>query len=258
MQTQIVPESAAPVQSPSSSLTWPDAVRRVGEIAQARCTTDLHGRLQRGTALVLDGAVFPDDEGHGAWVKSTKEGWYYVNGKCTCRDYGQAPAHVCKHRWARACYVRASELLHRGLPPAPVYEDDEHAEHATVRTPTRIPAEHLVEIHGKCYIKYSGLLALATVQGLVRLEAEFISVTPELALAKATATFADGRVFREAADSTPANCAMIVRAHFPRMALVRAKARALRDALNVGECALEELGQRGEEEGDARDSSPTR
>lgn len=64
-------------------------------------------------------------------------------------------------------------------------------------------------------------------RGLVSLTARLISVTPELALAEATATFADGRTFQECADSTPANVNPKVKAHFPRMALTRAKARTL-------------------------------
>ncbi len=91
------------------------------------------------------------------------------------------------------------------------------------------------------FVRYVGLLQLAHARGLLSLKARFISVTPELALAEAEATFADGRVFVEAADSTTANCGPQVRAHFPRMALVRAKARCLRDALNVSECSLEEV-----------------
>jgi hypothetical protein len=66
-------------------------------------------------------------------------------------------------------------------------------------------------------------------------------VTPELALAEATATFADGRTFQECADSTPANVNPKVTAPCPRMALTRAKARTLRDALNISLVAVEEL-----------------
>jgi len=78
-------------------------------------------------------------------------------------------------------------------------------------------------------------------QGLQELSAEFISVTPELALAAAHAFFADGRKFWDAGDATPTNVHQQVRAHFPRVALTRAKARCLRDALNIGMMAVEEL-----------------
>jgi len=96
-------------------------------------------------------------------------------------------------------------------------------------------------IHGKPFVVYAGLLHMAREAGLARLEAQFISVTPDMALASATATFADGRVFREAADATPGNVGAQIRPHFPRMALTRAKARALRDALGLELCSVEEL-----------------
>jgi hypothetical protein len=85
------------------------------------------------------------------------------------------------------------------------------------------------------------LLTLAHERGLASLKADFITVTAELALAHAVATFADGRTFEESADATPANVNGKIRPHFPRMALTRAKARALRDALNIGMVAVEEL-----------------
>jgi len=64
-----------------------------------------------------------------------------------------------------------------------------------------------------------------------------------LAVAHATATFADGRRFTESGDATPENVGAQVRPHFARLALTRAKARCLRDALNIGLCAVEELGE---------------
>ena len=82
---------------------------------------------------------------------------------------------------------------------------------------------------------------MAHEQGLTELAAEFISVTPELALAVAHACFADGRKFWDASDATPTNVHERVRAHFPRVALTRAKARCLRDALNINMVAVEEL-----------------
>ena len=86
-------------------------------------------------------------------------------------------------------------------------------------------------------------LAMAHAQGLTSLTADFITVTADLALAHAVATFQDGRVFAESGDATPDNVNKKVRPHFARMALTRAKARALRDALNIGMCSLEELAE---------------
>jgi hypothetical protein len=119
--------------------------------------------------------------------------------------------------------------------------DPDVASPAPVDTPPHIPAQFLVSLHGRQFVTYAGLLALAHQRGLVRLEAAFISVTPALALAQCTAAFADGRTFTEAADATPENVGKQVRAHFARMALTRSKVRCLRDALNISMCSLEEL-----------------
>ena len=110
-----------------------------------------------------------------------------------------------------------------------------------VEAPTDIGAQFLVSLHGKQFVTYAGLLALAHTRGLVRLTVTFISVTPECALAEATAVFADGHTFTEAADSTPDNVGPKVKAHYARMALTRAKVRTLRDALNILMWSLEEV-----------------
>jgi hypothetical protein len=105
--------------------------------------------------------------------------------------------------------------------------------------PTGIDPRFLTYLHGKPHIRYVGLLAMAHTKGLVSLKAHFISVTPKLALAEAV--FTDGTAYSECADATPQNVPAHIRPHFPRMALTRAKARALRDALNVAMVAVEEL-----------------
>ena len=96
-------------------------------------------------------------------------------------------------------------------------------------------------IHGKEFITYEGLLAMAHEHGLIELSAEFISVDDKLALAASYAVFKDGRKFWEAGDATPTNVHPQVKAHFARVALTRAKARVLRDALNIGMVSVEEL-----------------
>ena len=105
----------------------------------------------------------------------------------------------------------------------------------------QIDPEFVEVIKGKPFVQYRGLLAMATERGLCKLEARIDFQSAEIVYASATATFADGRVFSEAADATPQNVAVHVRPHFPRMALTRAKARCLRDALNLGLTSAEEL-----------------
>jgi hypothetical protein len=96
-------------------------------------------------------------------------------------------------------------------------------------------------IHGKDFIQYEGLLAMAHEQGLQELGSGFMTVSETLAIAFAWATFKDGRKFWDAGDATPDNVHTQVKVHFPRVALTRAKARVLRDALNIGMVSVEEL-----------------
>ena len=72
-------------------------------------------------------------------------------------------------------------------------------------TTANIPAQFITEIHGRQFVQYAGLLAMAHERGLQKLESRFVSVTGEIALAEATAEFADGKVFSECADSTLSN-----------------------------------------------------
>ena len=161
------------------------------------------------------------------------EKWYQVfaNGtviKCTCKGY--LSHRTCKHLGAVQAYLQQTE---GGI-------EEEEAGETAPSAPSAI-AKWIKKIHGKEFIQYAGLLALAHEQGLQELATEFISVTPELAIAVAHAFFADGRKFWDAGDATPTNVHQQVRAHFPRVALTRAKARCLRDALNIGMVAVEEL-----------------
>src|SRR5262249_23685451 len=105
----------------------------------------------------------------------------------------------------------------------------------------RIDPRYIQTVHGKPFVVYAGLLQAARAQGLKRLEARLVSVTPDLALAEATAEFTDGAVYSQAADASPKNVNAGVAKHYPRCALTRAKARALRDALAIDMVALEEL-----------------
>jgi len=222
----------------SPALTWHAAVQQISAVAHAKLPKALHSRVEMATALVLDGKVWPEADGLLTAVQSTVKdptappAYFWVQGEdtCPCPDATrQAPEGRCKHLLATKLYRRASELC------APQTQ-------AAALLPPDIPAEHCVLVHGVVYVRYIGLLALAHERGLVSLKATFLSVTPELALATAEATFADGRTFTEAGDATPQNVTPQIRPHFPRMALTRAKSRVLRDSLNISQCSLEELG----------------
>jgi hypothetical protein len=90
-------------------------------------------------------------------------------------------------------------------------------------------------------VKFAGLLQMAHERGLVSLMADWTSNDSALSLAHAIARFSDGRVFEESGDATPENTNRKVAPHFRRVALTRAKARVLRDALGVDLVAVEEL-----------------
>jgi hypothetical protein len=230
-------------------------------------------RIDTAAALVLAGAVELLEEGRTARVGSPTDGdpVYVVNGQCPCPDFPTVPGHLCTHRLAYGIAKRATELLQ--APPTPLTApsdqgawgpsdalDDLSAEAveadpgdtglppeqsatATLPQETALPAQYLQLIDGKPFVKYAGLLTMAHAQGLQQLDAWFTGVSDTLAVAQATATFRDGRRFSESGEATPENVGRRVRPHFARLALTRAKARCLRDALNIALCAVEELGE---------------
>ena len=120
--------------------------------------------------------------------------------------------------------------------------------------------EFLIERQGKTFCLYVGLLNLAHETGLKGIQTELVQVPSEannrVAICTATVTMEkDGveRTFTGIGDAAPNNVAPAMQTCLIRMAETRAKARALRDATNVGVAAFEELGDE-----DATDSAPER
>lgn len=195
-----------------------------------------NGRVDKAMQLVLDGAVELLDGGHAARVTSQRDGetqYYVVNGSCQCRDFPNAPQGACKHRISRWILLRAVQIA----------KELGDTQATAVSPQPHIPAEFIVTISGKPYILYHGLLHLAHQQGLLSLHVEFTTVTDTYALAKATVQMHDGRVFSECGDSTPENVGARVKPAWRRMALTRAKARCLRDSLNITMICLEEMSE---------------
>jgi hypothetical protein len=229
-----VTESANTVQTHHT--LFADAVTQVSALAQVKLPESLHGRVQRATALVLNGAVWMEEDGCTTQVLSHKgQTWYAVNGHCVCPDAPRAESGLCKHRLARAIYRRAGEVMLEPPPQVSTTIADASA------TPQGIPAQHIVMIQGKPFVKFAGLLQMAHERGLVALTAQWTYNDAELSLAHAVATFQDGRRFEESGDASPANVTKKIAGHFRRVALTRAKARVLRDALGVDLVAVEEL-----------------
>jgi hypothetical protein len=155
--------------------------------------------------------------------------------KCTCP--GHLKHHHCKHVEMVKEYLKDMEGGRE-----PEEEGDHAANMITPPPPTQnVLSKWIVTIHGKESIRYQGLLAMAHEQGLIHFGARFTEVNEHLATAWAWAHFKDGRKFYEAADATPDNVQPGVIKAWMRMALTRAKARVLRDALNIGMVSTEEL-----------------
>ena len=105
--------------------------------------------------------------------------------------------------------------------------------------------EFIVERDGRSFVLYAGLLDLAHERGLRGITTTLVQVPSELngmsAIVHATVETEAG-TFTGLGDASPGNVTRMMAPHLIRMAETRAKARALRDAVNVGATAFEELG----------------
>jgi len=210
------------------------------EVATLQATfPDLAEALGRGRAILTDGLLFPEDDGRTAMVRSSDgDRWYFVNGHCDCKAsaYRSEP---CKHRLSLRLYHKVAERLMADeerytldLDPA-----------VLAAAPPVVSADYIVQIQGRPFVKFEGLLAIAHERGLLELTTTVVQCSVDLAVCQAVARFQDGRVFTDIGDATPSNVAKHLAPHFIRMAATRASARALRRALRISACSVEELGQ---------------
>ena len=112
-------------------------------------------------------------------------------------------------------------------------------------TRPRLDERFIMNLKGKDFVLYAGLLDLAHQRGLQNMMVEAIQYPTKEngleAICKATVESKSGEVFVELGDANPKNCNQMIVNHILRMAATRAKARALRDFTNVGITCLEEL-----------------
>ncbi len=109
--------------------------------------------------------------------------------------------------------------------------------------------EFIIERQGKSFVLYAGLLEEAHSQGLREISTTLLQVPSpdngQVAICQAVVETERGR-YTGIGDASPENVSPLMRVHLIRMAETRAKARALRDAVNVGVAALEELADDGD------------
>lgn len=107
-----------------------------------------------------------------------------------------------------------------------------------------INEKFMINLQGKSFVTYEGLLDLAHQKELISLEVELIQIPNKennmTAICKATATTAK-ETYVDIGDASPSSVNSALIPHIIRMASTRAKARALRDLTNVGMTAIEEL-----------------
>ncbi|MBW4829569.1 MAG: hypothetical protein KZY61_09290 [Clostridiaceae bacterium] len=107
-----------------------------------------------------------------------------------------------------------------------------------------INEKFIINLQGKNFITYEGLLDLAHKKGLQSINVELIQIpNPEnnmTAICKANAVTNNG-TFSDVGDASPQSVNSTIVPHLIRMASTRAKARALRDLTNVGMTSVEEI-----------------
>ena len=256
------PDFGRETQQTAARQAFRAAVAEVADKAK-RTLPECNGRVDAAVKLVLAGDVELLDDGKARVASgySAQTTYLVADGTCECKDFEKAPSNWCKHRIATGLMKRAvgrADTLWERVQPH-TQESILPAAAEKMASPTlllapgttflvpaantpapSIPAQYVVELHGKRFVTFAGLLALAHARGLTSLTAEWTYNDQALSLAQAVAVFPHG-TFTECGDATPDNVTKKVSPHFRRVALTRAKGRCLRDALNVDMVSFEEL-----------------
>ena len=198
-------EASAPGFEHTTRQAFRAAVEQVAVRAKATLP-ECNGRVEKAVQIVLAGDVDLLPDGH-ARVASQCQGstvYHLVNGTCDCPDFPRAPSSWCKHRIAAGIQRRAMQAVQTqatvALAPAVV----------TLTSAPAVAPEHIVELHGKRFITFAGLLALAHARGLQSLTADWTYNDAGLSLAQAVAVFSHG-TYTECGDAwanntRPAGC----------------------------------------------------
>lgn len=104
---------------------------------------------------------------------------------------------------------------------------------------------HVISLQGQEFITYEGLLSEAHAKGLKSIRTRLVqlpdSTNGQTAVVTAEVELEGGKVFAGIGDANPQNVNSMIAKHLIRMAETRAKARAFRDAVNIGMTSIVEL-----------------
>ncbi len=153
---------------------------------------------------------------------------------CACGDYARNiktdPDFKCKHIIALMDSIPDGEI--------------EPVRYLNKQKP-RLKESAIIQIDGKNFVNYSGLLDLAHQIGIDRIEVETLQLPTKdndnFAICRATVVSKTGGTFIDVGDAGPHNCNSKVAKHLLRLASTRSIARALRAMTNIGMTCLEEL-----------------
>lgn len=108
---------------------------------------------------------------------------------------------------------------------------------------------HVISLQGQEFVTYEGLLNEAHAKGLKSIRTRLVqlpdSSNGQTAVVTAEVELEGGKVFAGIGDANPQNVNSMIAKHLVRMAETRAKARAFRDAVNIGMTSLVELDETG-------------
>jgi len=153
---------------------------------------------------------------------------------CTCGDFAKNSKKDSNFRCKHILSVM------NAIPKREV----ENARFCEKHTP-KLDDRFMINIKGKDFVLYAGVLDLATQMGLLKLGVELLQFPTKEngkeAICRAVAESKTGEVFCDIGDANPKNCNELIVKHLIRMASTRAKGRALRDMCNIGIACIEEI-----------------